>query len=97
MNNRDKVLNILNRYPEARNDDVELTILLLEKYSCNSWLEKLILRRVLKRFWTPLSTIIRYRADYQNKKKQFEADEEIKRERQKHQYRKQQEFWIDYK
>jgi len=96
MNTREIVLKILKENEEARNDDIELTIKYLERF-CSNFLEKALMKRVLRKSNIPLSTIIRYRAYYQNKKKTCEAKDYIKQQRIKHRRRKQEEFWITYK
>lgn len=73
-----KVANILNRYPDTRNSDIELQIRYWQTYEGVTG-DRIGLKRMTK--LTKLTSISRARATIQNEYKLFVADEEVRKRR----------------
>ncbi len=77
-----RIEQILKKYPKTRNSDLELYILFFQKYVCNNWIEKIIIRKIFERWGANIAWLTRKRAFIQNNLWQYLSDKQVKKMRE---------------
>jgi len=73
---------MLEKYPRARNSDIELYIKYLQHYACQTEEEMLLIRKILEMWGINIAGLTRVRANIQNDDGKFLSDKKIKKLRE---------------